>query len=341
MQYITVDDPWPGTSALTADRTPQPEILDDNPPSRILIVDDDASVRRALADVLTGEGYEVVPAGGGLQALALAGCVQVDLLLLDINLLGQSGWDTFAEFDATHPDTPIILITARPGQTAQATQWRADALMEKPLNLPLLLETIARLLEEPRGERRRRRADPGFQTCHLTVKARHGMTDPNGTAPDTGARPTASGRAPGPRATHVPGQKQLLVVDDDPSVREMLGRVLVSEGYVVREAADGATAIAMAGDAQCDLVLLDLGLPGTSGWDTLARLTATSPGIPIIIITGRSHQVLNALAAGVQALIQKPLDFPRLLQTIQVLLGESPPTCIAQSVEQRAERLDC
>ena len=340
MEYITLDGPWPGASALTADRTPQPEGPNDDAPSRILIVDDDASVRRALADVLAGEGYEVVPAGGGVQALALADCVPVDLLLLDLNLLGQSGWDTFAEFDATHPDTPIILITARPGQTAQATQWRADALMEKPLNLPLLIETIARLLQEPSGDRRKRRADPGFQTSRLTATVRHGMTDSDGTAPDTGAGSASSGRAAGPEAAHAAGQKQLLVVDDDPSVREMLGRVLLGEGYAVRQAADGATAIEIAGAAQCDLVLLDLGLPGTSGWDTLARLTATSPGIPIIIITGRSHQVLNALAAGVQALIQKPLDFPRLLQTIQVLLGESPPTPTARLAEQRAERPD-
>jgi CheY-like chemotaxis protein len=203
-----------------------------------------------------------------------------------------------------------------------------------------LIETIARFLDEPSGDRRKRRTDPGFQTCHLSVKVQAGMAGVSAPARDAGEVPAPPWRLHGSEADRPPGQKRLLVVDDDPSVREMLGRVLVGEGYAVREAADGATAIEIAGAAQCDLVLLDLGLPGTSGWDTLERLTATSPAMPIIIITGRSHQVLNALAAGVQALIQKPLDFARLLQTIQVLLGESPPTRTARLTEERAERLD-
>ena len=72
-------------------------------------------------------------------------------------------------------------------------------------------------------------------------------------------------------------QRWILVVDDDASVREMLGRVLFAEGYGAWLAADGIEALTIAGVAQVDLVLLDLNLPKKSGWDTFERLTAANP----------------------------------------------------------------
>jgi len=117
-------------------------------------------------------------------------------------------------------------------------------------------------------------------------------------------------------------RNRILVVDDDPSVREMLARVLVGEGYFVWTAADGAAALEIAAPAKIDLVLLDLNMPGKSGWDTFERLTAENPLLAVIIITARSNQLFTALGAGVGALLEKPLDFPKLLQIISRLLAE-------------------
>ena len=107
-----------------------------------------------------------------------------------------------------------------------------------------------------------------------------------------------------------PAQNRILVVDDDSSVREMLTRVLAGEGYLVWAAADGTAALEIAAAEKVDLVLLDLNLPGRSGWDTFERLTAEKPLLAVIIITARSNQLFTALGAGVGALLEKPLDFP-------------------------------
>jgi DNA-binding response OmpR family regulator len=110
------------------------------------VVDDDVSVREALMAVLVEEGYIAVPAGGGLQALALAASTPLDLVLLDLNLPGQNGWDTFERLTAEHPTEPVIIITARSNQMFTAVGAGAGALLEKPLDIPTLLQTIARLL---------------------------------------------------------------------------------------------------------------------------------------------------------------------------------------------------
>jgi DNA-binding response OmpR family regulator len=121
-------------------------------------------------------------------------------------------------------------------------------------------------------------------------------------------------------------KKQILVVDDDGPVREMLGRVLSGEGYGVQTAANAAEALEIAAGERVDLVLLDLNLPGKSGWDVFERLTADHPQVAVIIVTARSNQLFPSLAAGVGALLEKPLDFPTLLQTVCRLLSEPAET---------------
>jgi len=125
-------------------------------------------------------------------------------------------------------------------------------------------------------------------------------------------------------------QKRILVVDDDPSVREMLARVLVGEGYLALTATDGVKALEIATAMEIDLVLLDLNMPRKSGWDTFERLTAENPLLPIIIVTARPNQLFTAMGAGVGALLEKPLDFPQLLETIRELLEESPERRLAR-----------
>src|SRR5262245_57771316 len=115
---------------------------------------------------------------------------------------------------------------------------------------------------------------------------------------------------------------KILLVDDDAAIRQMLGRVLTREGYLVILAATGPQGLELSATSHLDLILLDLNLPGQNGWDVFERLTAEDPLRPIIIITARTNQLFLALGAGAGALMEKPLDLPRLLKTIRELLGE-------------------
>jgi DNA-binding response OmpR family regulator len=114
----------------------------------LLLVDDDSAVRRMLSRVLAEEHYDVLTARNGLEAINLAHSHKVDLVLLDLNLPVKNGWDTFERLTAENPLLPVLIITARSNQVFPALAAGAGALMEKPLDLPYLLQTIRELLNE-------------------------------------------------------------------------------------------------------------------------------------------------------------------------------------------------
>lgn len=131
-------------------------------------------------------------------------------------------------------------------------------------------------------------------------------------------------------------KKCILLADDDPGVRNSLAGVLLTEGYVVILAGDGQQALELATSKQVDLVLLDLNMPVKNGWDTFERLTAENPLLPVIIITARPNQLFTALGAGVGALLEKPVEIPTLLKTIQELFAESEEDRLARMVGRNA-----
>lgn len=130
---------------------------------------------------------------------------------------------------------------------------------------------------------------------------------------------------------------EILLVDDDPGVRRMLLRVLEEEGYAVIPAADGLEALESVKCKAPNLVLLDLNLPFQDGWGTFERLTTEIPSLPIIIITARPNQLFPALAAGAGALMEKPLELPKLLRTIRDLLAEPITNQMARMTGQASE----
>jgi DNA-binding response OmpR family regulator len=131
--------------------------------------------------------------------------------------------------------------------------------------------------------------------------------------------------------------EKILLVDDDPGIRVMLSRVLNDAGYAVECASDGNEALKRAKDGDVDLVLLDLNMPGKDGWDTFEQLTSDHPLLPVIIITARPSQQFTALAAGTGALMEKPLDLPKLILAIRDLLDETEDVRIARLAGRPAE----
>jgi two-component system, OmpR family, response regulator MprA len=140
-----------------------------------------------------------------------------------------------------------------------------------------------------------------------------------------------------PASSPQPSKEKILLVDDEPAIRQMLTRLLVGEGYNVLPAANGVEALEFASRANVNLVLLDLNLPGMDGWETFWRLTSNNPLLPIIVITARPNQCFTALAAGIGALMEKPLDLQKLFLTIRELLDESDDVRIARLAGRPSE----
>ena len=133
---------------------------------RILLVDEDRSIRESLSKILRAENYEVVLGENGQEAIEKHGVERIDLLILDLNMPVQDAWATSLErLVGINPLLPVVIITGRSNQRAQAETAGADALMEKPLDVPLLLQTTRQLMDEPmenRAQRARNRAS-GFR----------------------------------------------------------------------------------------------------------------------------------------------------------------------------------
>jgi DNA-binding response OmpR family regulator len=120
---------------------------------RVLLVDDDCSVLEALGALLESEGFEVIRAADGHQAVTKFYEDRADLVLLDLNMPVKGGWDTFERLTSIDPLLPIIIITARPDARATAMAVGAAALMQKPLDIPVLLEAMRYFLAQPAEQR--------------------------------------------------------------------------------------------------------------------------------------------------------------------------------------------
>lgn len=133
-----------------------------------------------------------------------------------------------------------------------------------------------------------------------------------------------------------PAKKKILLVDDDAAIRQILVRLLQEEGYFVLTGANGVEALALVDATQFDLVLLDLNMPVKDGWTTFEQLTRKNPTLPIILITARPNQLFPALASGVGALLEKPLDFVKLFDTVRTLLEEPDELRLARMTGRSA-----
>ncbi len=123
---------------------------------KVLLVDDDKSVRESVRKVLLEAGYDVLVAANDQEALTQFGLHPIDLLLLDLGLPIKAGWDTFEHISNVDPLLPIIIITGQANKFDVAAMAGVGALMEKPLDAGHLLHTIRELLSEPKEVRMHR-----------------------------------------------------------------------------------------------------------------------------------------------------------------------------------------
>ena len=121
--------------------------------ARVLVVDDDRSIRRTLEKFLLGEGYEVATATTGREALAAIGAGGVDVALLDLGLPEMDGLDVLAAAQQLSGAPPIIVVTAHDDMqsTVQAIQRGAYDYLVKPVDIERLRQLVGRALESQRA----------------------------------------------------------------------------------------------------------------------------------------------------------------------------------------------
>jgi two-component system, OmpR family, alkaline phosphatase synthesis response regulator PhoP len=128
------------------------------------------------------------------------------------------------------------------------------------------------------------------------------------------------------RGAHNGTAGRVLIVEDDEGIREMLKYNLVSAGFSVHEASDGAAGLRTARTSRPDLILLDLMLPGMSGFD-FCRALRKSSKVPIIMITAKDAEVdkIVGLELGADDYITKPFSIREVLARVNAVLRRAQP----------------
>ena len=213
---------------------------------KVLVIDDDETVRNLISRILIKEGFQVSCAGSGKEGLELARQIQPDVISLDVLMPGMDGWSVLVQLkgDAATADTPVIILSILDEKKVGYTLGAADYL-NKPIDRTRLIGVI-----------------------------------------DKHCR----GKLVGP----------VLVVDDDPAIREIVAATLGGEGIDAVGAENGRDALECLAEVMPQLILLDLMMPEMDGFEFLEMLKARPEWreIPVVVITSRDlssadHERLN------------------------------------------------
>jgi DNA-binding response OmpR family regulator len=279
-------------------------------PARILVVDDEPGNRELIEAMLSDSGYEVFLAAGGEEALALAHEKRPDLIILDLMMPGLSGFEVCArlKMDPQTGGIPVLIATAldQIGDRERALAAGGDDFLAKPLQYAELTARVGALLKV---RHLNCDLDRALVYLHELELARH----------------TQKPRKPARPSSPVAGAGVILVVDDEPLVRQLFIDILRDAGYVTHEAENGQQAVEIARRETIDVVLLDIMMPTMSGLEVLAKLGELAPDSPVIIVTANptSDNVIAALRLGA-------FDF-----IVKGFKGEMMLTTVARAMERR------
>lgn len=117
-------------------------------------------------------------------------------------------------------------------------------------------------------------------------------------------------------------QALLLVVDDEPGMRDTLSDILEEFAFAVHQAENGIEALAKVQANRYDLVLMDMRMPQMDGAETLRRLRMITPDVPVVMMTAvaEASALDQASDQGAQAILYKPLDIAKLVSLVEKLL---------------------
>ena len=253
---------------------------------KILVVDDEKDVLLVLQRRLAAEGYSVITAENGRDAIISAASEHPDLVILDVALPDMLGGEVAAKLKEgiENKNIPIIFLSAMFSKTEESRKGHvvgSSMMFAKPYDMEELLTAIKKILG---GKREYQLKQEGL----------------------SGER------------------KKILIVDTEKDLLRSMSLQLKRSGYNVVIATDGMSATETVRAEQPDLILLDINLPAGDGFDVMRRISLI-PQVaftPIIIITARDPIKTRKLAleAGAQAFFQKPVDIDELLDAIRNIL---------------------
>ena len=119
-------------------------------------------------------------------------------------------------------------------------------------------------------------------------------------------------------------KNKILLIDDDPTLLDLLSQFLQESGYEIFSAANGTLGLKIAYNERPDLVLLDVMMPGMDGWEICARLREMTE-VPIMMVTAKSSEAdkLRGFRLGIDDYVTKPFSFAELVARVQAVLARA------------------
>jgi len=259
--------------------------------STILVVDDERLMCDLLGSVLSRHGHEVLTALNGRDGLEMFKTHRPRFTLLDLRMPEMNGIEVLKQIRMIDPQAAVMILTAWGSDALeqQARQLGVVDFLSKRLSLEVLVEAMERTLQQSAQA-----ASP--------------------------AQAAAPAKAPQAALAAADDGDFILVVDDEPQIRDLLKRFLSLRGYKVRVAADGQQALTMVEQEAPQLIVLDVYMPGINGVEVLRRLRGMKFTGGVILLTGSQDDKLlqEALDLGSVDVMGKPVDLERLALAIQV-----------------------
>ena len=242
---------------------------------RVLIVEDNASMRTLLATLLGSQGYTIVgQLENGNTLLDEIRRLKPTIVCLDYQLPGRDGLELLKDVNSNFPEIDVVFMTGSEDADIdkRAADNGASGFLRKPFGQKQILDELR-------------------QVCEVRQQAERADTPPAANA----APATPGGRRAGGRPTAV-------IVDDNSSIRLLLKGVLTELGMsIVAQAGNGEEAVRAAQTHQPQVLFLDVNMPLMSGLDALPKIREVSPNTAVVMVTGDTSRELVQQAAGLGA----------------------------------------
>ncbi|OGG60472.1 hypothetical protein A2765_00025 [Candidatus Kaiserbacteria bacterium RIFCSPHIGHO2_01_FULL_56_24] len=266
---------------------------------KILIIEDDPFLGDVLTQKLQHEGYEITLVQDGAEGLSAISRVKPDLILLDIILPTMSGYEILEKKHADPLIAPIpTIIVSNSGQPVEITRALALGVHDYLVKAQFDPEEVLSKVRASLGETSGAPSDAPSVVIKPAVKV-------------------GSGKLVG---------KKVMWVEDDVFLNDILAKKLTDEGCIPLNARDGEEALKVLEKETPEVLLLDLVLPGISGFDVLRKMKADErlKGIPVIVFSNLSQasDIEKARQIGaVKHLIKAQMDVSEVVAEIESVLA--------------------